>query len=221
MTWIKICGTTNLEDAQLAVEAGADALGFVFYDKSPRNIDTETAREIVSKLPPSVEKVGVFVEQTAEQISQVCEHAALTAAQFRPFPDGTGVPELSKENYRLIVSLPGQLLTSEEGCGWFFSDEFLKRVSAILLDSGTAECPGGTGKTFDWKKAHGMIQGLSLTLPIIVAGGLTPRNVGEAVKLFQPYGVDVASGVEAKPGKKDPEKVKAFVRAVREADKFT
>src|SRR5437868_12226603 len=169
MTWIKICGTTNLEDARLAVEAGADALGFVFCEKSPRRIDPETAREIVSKLPSDVEKVGVFVEQTAEQISRVCEHAALTAVQFCPSREGAGpILQLGKRsNYRLFVSLPGQMLTSEVGSGWFFSDGFLKQVSAIVLDSGTAERPGGTGKTFDWKRAQGMVQLLSVTLPVI------------------------------------------------------
>jgi len=218
MTWIKICGTTNLDDAQLAVEAGADALGFVFYDKSPRNIDPEKAREIVTELPAYVEKVGVFVDDSFKHIRDVVEQVKLTAVQFYT-RTWEHVEDLVSANGnaispKLIMALPADELSQ--------ADVLIQTriLHAIMLDSGSSERPGGTGKTFDWKRAHGVIQGLSLTVPVIVAGGLTPLNVGEAVKFFQPYGVDVASGVEAKPGKKDPEKVYAFVRAVREADKL-
>ena len=218
MTWIKICGTTNLDDAQLAVEAGADALGFVFYDKSPRNIDPEKAREIVTELPAYVEKVGVFVDDSFKHIRDVVEQVKLTAVQFYT-RTWEHVEDLVSANGnaispKLIMALPADELSQ---ANVLIQTRILH---AIMLDSGSSERPGGTGKTFDWKRAHGVIQGLSLTVPVIVAGGLTPLNVGEAVKFFQPYGVDVASGVEAKPGKKDPEKVYAFVRAVREADKL-
>ena len=219
MTWIKICGTTNLDDAQLAVEAGADALGFVFYDKSPRNIDPEKAREIVTELPAYVEKVGVFVDDSFKHIRDVVEQVKLTAVQFYT-RTWEHVEDLVSANGnaispKLIMALPADELSQ--------ADVLIQTriLHAIMLDSGSSERPGGTGKTFDWKRAHGVIQGLSLTVPVIVAGGLTPLNVGEAVKFFQPYGVDVASGVEAKPGKKDSRKVQAFVRAVREADKLT
>ncbi|PYX95207.1 MAG: N-(5'-phosphoribosyl)anthranilate isomerase [Acidobacteria bacterium] len=218
MTWIKICGTTNLDDAQLAVEAGADALGFVFYDKSPRNIDPEKAREIVTELPAYVEKVGVFVDDSFKHIRDVVEQVKLTAVQFYT-RTWEHVEDLVSANGnaispKLIMALPADELSQ--------ADVLIQTriLHAIMLDSGSSERPGGTGKTFDWKRAHGVIQGLSLTVPVIVAGGLTPLNVGEAVKFFQPYGVDVASGVEAKPGKKDSRKVQAFVRAVREADKL-
>jgi len=219
MTWIKICGTTNLDDAQLAVEAGADALGFVFYDKSPRNIDPEKAREIVTELPAYVEKVGVFVDDSFKHIRDVVEQVKLTAVQFYT-RTWEHVEDLVSANGnaispKLIMALPADELSQ--------ADVLIQTriLHAIMLDSGSSERPGGTGKTFDWKRAHGVIQGLSLTVPVIVAGGLTPLNVGEAVRFFQPYGVDVASGVEAKPGKKDSRKVQAFVRAVREADKLT
>jgi len=218
MTWIKICGTTNLDDAQLAVEAGADALGFVFYDKSPRNIDPEKAREIVTELPAYVEKVGVFVDDSFKHIRDVVEQVKLTAVQFYT-RTWEHVEDLVSANGnaispKLIMALPADELSQ--------ADVLIQTriLHAIMLDSGSSERPGGTGKTFDWKRAHGVIQGLSLTVPVIVAGGLTPLNVGEAVRFFQPYGVDVASGVEAKPGKKDSRKVQAFVRAVREADKL-
>jgi len=223
MTWIKICGTTNLEDAQLAVEAGADAVGFVFYEKSPRSIDPETAREIVAKLPTKIEKVGVFVSQGAEKIAEMSERAKLTAIQLHPSDESAGkavIEDLmNRVNSRLFVAVPGRMLGEEEGFGFFFSHEFLNRVSAIFLDSGTPQQPGGTGKVFDWHKVAPTAQALIKSIPIVVAGGLSNSNVGDAIRTLKPWGVDVASGVERQPGKKDPEKVHAFVRAVREAEK--
>ena len=217
MTWIKICGTTNLEDAQVAADAGADALGFVFYEKSPRKIDAEIARRIVEKVPGEVGKVGVFVEDSFKHIRQIVDDVKLTAVQLH-VRSWKRAEELVSANGnvthpKLIVALRADELSQ--------ADVLIqgRMLHAIMLDSGSAQTPGGTGKTFDWNKAYRMIQGLSLTVPIIVAGGLTPLNVGKAVKLFQPYGVDVASGVEREPGKKDPEKVRAFIQAVRAAEK--
>lgn len=221
MTWIKICGTTNLEDALMAVEAGANALGFVFYAKSPRKIDAKTVQGITANLPTHVEKVGVFVEQTIEEITAICNTAALTAVQLCNWNRGSTLPinELSKRHsYRVFLSLAGNNFESSDFSGTFPSKELNDRIAALLLDSATPESPGGTGKTFDWEKVRNGLQALGLQVPIIVAGGLTPLNVGRAVKLFQPYGVDVASGVEARPGKKDPEKVRAFIKAVRTAE---
>src|SRR5579864_1182370 len=212
MTWIKICGTTNLEDAQLAVEAGADAIGFVFYEKSPRNIDPETACEIVARLPAKVEKVGVFVAQRVEQIAEISQRAALTAVQLHPADESGGtaaIGELMKQlNSRLFVAVPGRMLADEEGFGSFFSRDFLNRVSALFLDSGTAQQPGGTGKVFHWHKAAPAAKALSKSIPIVVAGGLSSSNVGDAIRTLKPWGVDIASGVEREPGKKDPEKVR-------------
>ncbi|HWX92284.1 MAG TPA: phosphoribosylanthranilate isomerase [Terriglobales bacterium] len=225
MTWVKICGTTNLEDALLAVDAGADALGFVFDDKSPRRVEVESVREIVRQLPQGVEKVGIFVDHRPEQIRQIVQRAGLTAVQLhrieaRPagfwpasqaaFKERLGVP-------KLMVAISGERLTES---GFFLGDEARKQLYAVLIDSGTAAQPGGTGKQFDWsEETRGMIQVISLSVPVIVAGGLNPENVGQALELFQPFGIDVVSGVEARPGKKDPEKVRAFVQAVRRAEK--
>jgi len=221
MTWIKICGITNLEDALTAVEAGADALGFVFYEKSPRKIDVEKAREIVKKLPARVEKVGVFLDPDAARISEIVLQVQLTAVQLH----GKLSDELWRElqsgvewagSTKVILAIPGDTL--KDG-GVFVGELARKRLFAILVDSRSNGATGGTGTTFDWEATRGMVQGISLSVPVIVAGGLTPWNVGQAIRLFQPFGVDVASGVEARPGKKDPAKVRAFVSAVRATGK--
>lgn len=221
MTWIKICGTTNLEDAETAVDAGADALGFVFYEKSPRNIAPEKAREIISALPGRVERFGVFVDQSLEFVQETAELCGLTAAQLYTAGRRNGLSDL----YRLKELRPGIKLTlafpmsmaMEEGL-LTFDDRNKSDLFALMFDSGCAAKPGGTGKPFDWQQAQGFIQLASRVVPVIIAGGLNPQNVVEAIKLFQPFGVDVVSGVEATAGKKDPEKVRAFVKAVRAAD---
>jgi phosphoribosylanthranilate isomerase len=224
MTWIKICGMTNLEDALTAVEAGADAVGFVFYEKSPRNITVEAAREIVEKLPEGVEKVGVFVGESAERLTSASERAGLSAVQVYPSAgDGLGsvTDFVQHVRSRMFVAVPGQRVTSEGGFGFSFSEEFLRRTSAVLLDSGDWHRPGGTGRPFDWGIAAESVKHMSKTVPVVIAGGLTSENVAEAIHTLKPWGVDVASGVEARPGKKDPEKVRAFVKAVREIDRKT
>jgi phosphoribosylanthranilate isomerase len=230
MTWVKICGMTSLEDALTAVEAGADAVGFVFYEKSPRNITVEAAREIVEKLPESVEKIGVFVGQTAETVHQVSGRAKLTVAQTYPdFRNPLSIPNdrfLEMVSTRVIVALPASQLQHEESddpnviAGFRVSNGFRDRVAAVLLDSGNSDRPGGTGKMFDWSSAAPVTDLVGRAgLRLIVAGGLTPGSVGDAMRALSPWGVDVASGVEARPGKKDPEKVRAFVKAVREMDR--
>jgi phosphoribosylanthranilate isomerase len=232
MTWIKICGTTNLEDALTAVDAGADAVGFVFYERSPRKISVEAAREIVEKLPAGVEKVGVFVGQTAETVRKIAETAELTIAQTYPdFREPLTIPNdrfLEMALSRVIVALPASQLQHEESddsdviTGFRVSNKFRDRIAAVLLDSGTSDRPGGTGKKFDWQSVVAMTDLIGrLGLRVIVAGGLTPESVGDAMEALTPWGVDVVSGVEARPGKKDPERVRKFVRAVREKDRVT
>jgi phosphoribosylanthranilate isomerase len=220
MTWVKICGITNLEDAQVAVDAGADALGFVFYEKSPRRVDVQTVREIVEKLPASVEKVGVFVNEPAELIREARNRAGLTLIQLSAMERaGELAAELIKENNR--TSSPRLIFTMRPDEA--MEDAFLSPGSAgpfaILFDTFTHQQPGGTGITFDWQRSRERIQQLSNSYPTIVAGGLTPENVGEAIRLLQPFGVDVSSGVEARAGKKDPAKVRTFMKAAKEAGK--
>jgi phosphoribosylanthranilate isomerase len=222
MTWIKICGITNLEDARVAVEAGADALGFVFYRESPRKVEIETVRGITAGVPESVEKVGVFVDEPLKQIGQIARQAGLTAVQLQgkdsitrvlndPMPIADRLPV-----GKVILAIAGDSLKAG---GVFISEGAQAKIFALLFDSQTNGVVGGTGTAFDWQGTRGMIQVIGLKLPVIVAGGLNPENVAQALQLLRPFGVDVSSGVEARPGKKDPEKVRAFVQAVRTAEK--
>jgi phosphoribosylanthranilate isomerase len=220
MTWVKICGITNLEDAQIAVDAGADALGFVFYEKSPRRVDSETVRTIVEKLPSNVEKVGVFVNDHLDEVVEIARKAGLTMVQISGVQAPSELSEWAEkiEAKTLLPKLIFTIAAEKVESGGILVSEVASRIAfAVLVDSSNAASPGGTGKKFDWNGASGMIAGLSLTCPTIVAGGLTPANVAEAIRLFQPFGVDVASGVEARPGKKDAEKVRAFVKSAKEA----
>jgi phosphoribosylanthranilate isomerase len=217
MAWIKICGTTNLEDALTAADRGADALGFVFYEKSPRNVDVESAREIVKNLPPSVEKVGVFVNEPAEKIFKTVVRAGLTAVQLHGA--GSRQPEFIealkiRQDLKLFLVLPA----AEIGGGLDRNLNGESGISAVFFDAGTPELPGGTGKTFDWKTAASRIEAIGKELKVVVAGGLNSSNVADAIRILKPWGVDVVSGVEARPGKKDPQKVRAFIDAVRQTE---
>jgi phosphoribosylanthranilate isomerase len=218
MTWVKICGMTNLEDALLAVDAGADAVGFVFYEKSPRNVSVDIARKIVGQLPSRVEKVGVFVNESPERVSEIANDAAMTGVQLHG--DEYKNPERYSAVGKLFFSLPMLEIVREIGAenGSYGVPKFPKGAS-VLLDSGSQEQRGGTGKSFAWGEARHLVTALKESYPVIVAGGLTSSNVAWAAELLKPWGVDVVSGVEASPGKKDPEKVRAFVRAVRELDR--
>jgi len=238
MTWIKICGTTNLEDAHLAVEAGADALGFVFYVKSPRYINPEAAQKIVEQLPETIEKVGVFVNSDAPDVVAIVNDVRLTAVQWHMPADPAQVrstpPTLSGNCFGRPIEVYPSFPFSwfKNGVTFSTGPEFhvepgrskcvpknIPGPPRMFLDSGTSEIPGGTGKTFDWEKALSLTEQLRKAYDIVIAGGLTPANVQQAISKFHPFGVDVVSGVEARPGKKDPEKVRAFIDAVRQADK--
>jgi phosphoribosylanthranilate isomerase len=243
MTWVKICGTTNLEDALIAVEAGADAVGFVFYEKSPRNVSIEAAREIVAKLPESVEKIGVFVHDSELSPLSVLLEAGLTGTQTYFSPgSGTGRQagvkgmdvSLLPARAKFLMALPMNLVGEDEDRIRKLASDFAQwgkklpdgfsvptaLMDTLVLDSGDLRTPGGTGKAFDWKKAVPIAEGMRQGgVNLVVAGGLTPENVTEAIGILKPWGVDVVSGVETRPGKKDPEKVRMFVRAVREVDR--
>jgi phosphoribosylanthranilate isomerase len=218
MTWVKICGMTNLEDALTAVEAGADAVGFVFYEKSPRNISVDAAREIVEKLPEKVEKVGVFVDEAVNRGDEILRRVGLTTAQVYSKSIGEWLAWHANSGRKLMLAVPGEVVKGE----FLISlGSWERRISAVVIDSGSGDRPGGTGERFDWEGAKVRIWNLRLEVPVVVAGGLTPENVNDAIRTLRPWGVDVASGVEARPGKKDPEKVRAFVGAVREMDRRT
>jgi phosphoribosylanthranilate isomerase len=216
MTWIKICGTTNLEDAQLAAEAGADALGFIFAP-SARRIAPAAAAEIIPVLPSKVEKVGVFVNEPAGQLGEMVTTLGLTAVQLHGDETSEVVHAIEAAfggDFRIIKALAAEAASGDSP----LSDEFARPKRAFLLDNTGLGARGGTGEAFSWHDTALGVRKLSLRFNFIIAGGLTPENVSEAIRLFRPWGVDVVSGVESKPGKKDPGKLRAFIQAVREAD---
>jgi phosphoribosylanthranilate isomerase len=222
MTWIKICGITNPEDAGVAVTAGADALGFVFYEKSLRYIRPDNAQRIIGGLAGEVEKVGVFANESAEHISQVTRKAGLTAVQLC---GNESVPLaeyfLASAGHAFLKVIPvcqAQRL-EEDGLTVLDRPDTKKKSFALLVDSTSNGSLGGSGKTFDWRELSGILQWLGGKMPLIVAGGLAPENVSEAIRILKPWGVDVSSGVEASPGKKDPQKIRDFVAAVRATEK--
>jgi phosphoribosylanthranilate isomerase len=196
---VKICGTTSLKDALLAVESGADAVGFIFYKESPRNISQKDVKEIVAQLPPFVESIGVFVNETSDKINRIAEQCRLTAVQLH----GDESPAFCRRIKRRVVKAV-RVKDAESLKGMSDFD-----VSGFLLDAYNEESRGGTGRVFDWNLAlRAKKQG-----PVIIAGGLNPYNVYTAIHRVKPYGVDVCSGVEKSPGVKDPEKISEFIKA--------
>lgn len=201
---VKICGITNLADAQMAAEAGADLLGFMFYEKSKRFITFETAAEIISQLPPWVAKVGVFVNPTAEDVINAIGTCGLSILQFH----GEEPPDFCNQfGIMSIKAMPIRDDASIEALRSYHTD-------AWLLDSYVPGQKGGTGEVFNWDLAA---KARKLGRPIFLAGGLNPGNVAEAVTRVRPYGVDVSSGVESAPGRKDPKKVRNFIIAAKSA----
>lgn len=198
-TKIKICGITNLPDARLAVELGADALGFIFYPKSPRYVKVSDAANICNELPPFVTKVGVFVNELEYEIEKALSECLLTALQFHgEEPPGFCQKFAAKSIKAIRIRGEDSLRAAAE-----------YDVDALLLDTYTDAEKGGTGKTFDWSVA---VKAKEMLAPsIILSGGLTTVNVQEAIRRVRPYAVDVSSGVEREPGKKDPEKLRRFI----------
>ncbi len=213
--WIKICGNTNAEDAKLAVELGADALGFIF-SPSPRRITPIDASRIIAQMDPRIETVGVFVNQPASVILATARRAGLSAVQLHGDEDPKGVGTLralaAREKMELKIYKAVRMSTIDDSFSW--DPQASKMLAAMVLDSGTPIQRGGTGRSFDWDEAAPLVKLLSRRAKIIIAGGLNPGNVVRAISLFNPFGLDVVSGVERQPGKKDPEKLRAFFEAV-------
>lgn len=203
MVRVKICGITNVDDALLAVEAGADALGFVFYSKSPRCVTPEQTAEVIRVLPPFVQAVGLFVNETAERVNGVARECRLDMVQLH----GDETPAYCDLMERRVV----KVFRVKDGATIAAMQQY--RVGGYLLDTWSSAAYGGTGHTFDWE----LIRDAGQHGPLILAGGLTPDNVAEAVKRVRPYAVDVSSGVEASPGKKDPARVREFIHRAKEA----
>ena len=198
---VKICGMTNLKDVKVAVDGGVDAVGFIFYKKSPRSVTMQAVREIVLELPPFVDSVGVFVNETAEQINKIAHHCKLDRVQLH----GDESPAFCKKiRRRVIKAIRVKDIQSLKKLSDY-------PVSSFLLDTFSEDQYGGTGKVFDWNLAYPAKK----YGPIILAGGLTPINVRQAIQRIKPYGVDVCSGVESQPGIKDHKKMQAFLKNVK------
>jgi phosphoribosylanthranilate isomerase len=204
MTKIKICGIKTVTDALAAMEAGADLIGFNFYPKSPRYIDVGTCRDIMSVMRRygHITYVGVFVNTSAATIRATMETCGLSLAQLHGDETSEMLSELNGKAFKAFRGLPENINGFER-----------KGIPAFLVDASVKGLYGGSGVTADWNGAAE----LAKEYPLLLAGGLTPENVAEAVRQVGPWGVDVASGVEFAPGMKDPKKVKAFVQAVRSA----
>lgn len=201
---VKICGITRVTDAIAAVDAGADALGFMFYEPSPRFVRHAVAAEIIRELPPFVAKVGVFVDASEGEVRRAMEECGLDTLQFH----GAEPPEFcGRFGLKAIKAFrmrgPETLATLHDHA-----------AHAWLLDSYVPGAPGGTGATFNWDLAR---EATRRSRMVLLAGGLTPENVAEAIRHVRPYGVDVSSGVESAPGRKDAQKIRAFVASAKTA----
>ena len=203
MIRIKICGITNLDDAVAAAELGADALGFNFYPESPRFIEPEKAAEIIYQLPPFILTVGIFVNEPEEKVREIHERTGIQVFQFH----GDESPEFCERFERRVI----KVLRVKDRESLHSIMHY--KVSAFLLDSHQDGLRGGTGVPFDWDLAKDAAR----SRRVILAGGLTPENVGEAIRRVKPYGVDVAGGVEKEKGIKDHGKIKKFISEVRKA----
>ena len=200
---VKICGLTNLADAQVAVEAGTDLLGFVFYEKSPRHVAIPAAGAIARQLPPFVTRVGVFVNAPEELVVQAISMCGLNVLQFH----GDETPEYCTQFG--VMSLKAFRVRDAESLAALPA---YATMDGYLLDAYSPSGLGGTGEQFNWELA---ISAKQFGKPIFLAGGLTPENVADAVRRVEPFGVDVSSGVETSPGKKDAAKVRAFIAAAK------
>jgi phosphoribosylanthranilate isomerase len=206
--FVKICGITNPEDAAWAAECGATAIGLIFARESPRKIALETAKRIVSLLPDSVQRIGVFVNEPVELVNRYVRALGLAYAQLH----GEEQPDYCR-------TVEGNVIKAVRVADHRDIDRLKEyRVSAFLLDAFSPQKRGGTGRTFNWSLA---IEAKEYGLPVILSGGLNPENVVEAIEIVAPAGVDASSGVETSPGKKDREKVRSFVeRAMGAFEKF-
>ncbi len=204
-TRVKICGITRVEDALAAAEAGADAIGLVFYARSPRAVGIEQARAIVAALPPFVSVVGLFVDARPEAVRAVLDALPLDLLQFHGDECGADCGMYGRPYIKAISMRPGLDVAGYAGA---YPD-----ATGFLLDTHQEGVPGGTGRHFDWAQVPHDLQ-----RPLILAGGLAPDNVAEAIRRVRPYGVDVSSGVELSKGIKDAEKISAFLSEVQRVD---
>lgn len=206
-----MCGTTTLQDAQAAVELGIDALGFIFADWSPRYIKPATALQIVSEIPPFVDKIGVFVNKDQKEVEEIIHYLGLTGVQLHGDED----PEFCD---RIARAVPSCSVLKAFRIGQHTQIEDIAPYNSVVrgfvLDSFVENQEGGTGRTFAWE----ILQRLDLQKPFLLAGGLNRDNITEALRLVSPFGIDVNSGVEDAPGRKNHELLRYFIEAVSQAD---
>ena len=202
---IKICGITRIEDAMAAVDLGVHALGFVFHAKSPRHVTPAQAADIVSRLPPFVTSVGLFVNATTRIVERILDHVPISLLQFHGDEPAEFCGAFRRPYIKAVRVRPDVDLLQYA--------RLYRSARGLLLDAFAAGTHGGTGTTFDWKLIPSV-----LPLPVILSGGLNPANVSAAIRRVRPSAVDVSSGVEASPGIKDVRKMAAFVQGVRDAD---
>jgi len=201
---VKICGITNLEDAQNAVSLGAHAIGFIFYKDSPRYVAPDVAEEISPFVPPFVSVVGVFVDHTKEEIDDISRRCRLDVIQLHGHESPSFCMSMER---RVIKAIP---VGGPEDLALI--SQYQGMVSAILLDTKVQEIEGGTGKTFDWGLA---LKAKEYEIPLILAGGITAQNIEKACRLVNPYAIDLSSGVESEPGKKDYSKMQEVITLAR------
>ena len=206
MVKIKICGITNKEDALRAIKLKVDALGFIFAN-SPRRVDPKIVQKIIELLPPFISSVGVFVNKDREKVKKIAESCHLTTLQFHGEESPSYCQGFRQKVIKAFRIKDKNVLKK--------IPQYQDKVDACLLDAYSPFKYGGTGKIFNWDVVREVKK---LRIPIILSGGLNPDNVEEAINKVRPYAVDVSSGVEKKPGKKDPEKLRNFVKIVREID---
>lgn len=209
-TLVKICGITREEDGILAAEAGADAVGFVFYAMSPRRVEIARAKEIAGVLPPFVLRVGVFVDATRSQMLRTADEVGLDMLQLH-----------GDEPKEVFADLPRRALKAVRVGRGFTNDDaaqYAAHAAGVVVDTrlvGDTVMPGGTGVPFDWRLVRGLRDQVAF---LMLAGGLSPENVAGAIRMVQPHAVDVSSAIERLPGRKDPDRLRAFVDAVRETE---
>jgi phosphoribosylanthranilate isomerase len=204
-TAVKICGITRTEDALMAASHGAHAIGLVFYRPSPRFIEPDAAAAIVRALPPFVTPVGLFVDAAEEEVRSIAARTGLRMLQFHGGESAASCARFALPYMKAVRVKPGVDLLQ-------YAREF-SQAQALLLDAFQEGLHGGTGAVFDWTLVPS-----TLPLPVVLSGGLTPENVGDAIRRVRPSAVDVSSGVEARKGVKDAEKIAAFIKGVRDAD---
>jgi phosphoribosylanthranilate isomerase len=219
--WIKICGNTSLQDARFAAESGAHAVGFVFAP-SPRQVEPSLVSKITQQLPAQLEKYGVFVDAGFDQIVSTVAECGLTGVQIHRSSD-VSLPSRLRRHFAHVPRRISILCVLHYKDHDPVFDQQLSELGSndapdgVLVDSSTTRAVGGTGTTFNWLEARNSFYRAAPHLRLIAAGGLSPENVKQAIQILRPWGVDVVSGVESAPGKKDPARVQAFIRSAQEA----